>query len=41
MSCQGEHERWFERADFYTPSPADALVVKALKQASTLAVLDL
>jgi hypothetical protein len=24
MSCQGEHERWFERADFYTPYPADA-----------------
>jgi hypothetical protein len=40
MSCQGEHEQWFERADFYTPYPADALVVKTLRQASTLADLD-
>jgi hypothetical protein len=40
MSCQGEHERWFERATFFTPYPADLLVVKTVRQASTLADLD-
>ena len=30
MSCQGEHERWFERADFFTPFPADVLVVETV-----------
>jgi hypothetical protein len=40
MSCQGEHERWFERADFFTPFPADFLVVKTIARASKLADLD-
>jgi hypothetical protein len=39
MSCQGEHERWFECADFFTPFPADLLVVETIAQASTLADL--
>jgi hypothetical protein len=39
MSCQGEHERWFEHADFFTPFPADSLVVETVAQASTLADL--
>jgi hypothetical protein len=39
MSCQGEHERWFERADFFTPFPPDLLVVETIAQASTLAGL--
>lgn len=40
MSCQGEHERWFERADFFTSFAADVLVVTAVARASTLAELD-
>lgn len=40
MSCQGEHEHWFERADFFTPYPADLLVVETVAQASKLADLD-
>jgi hypothetical protein len=40
MSCQGERERWFERANFFTPFPADFLVVETIAQASTLADLD-
>ena len=40
MSCQGEHERWFERADFFTSFPADLLVVQTVSQASKLADLD-
>jgi hypothetical protein len=39
LSCQREHERWFERADFFTEFPADVLVVKTSAQASTLAGL--
>ena len=36
MSCQGEHERWFECADFFTPFPADLLFVERVSQASKL-----
>ena len=39
MSCQGEHERWFERAEFFTPFPPDLLVVEIVAHASTLAGL--
>jgi hypothetical protein len=41
MSCQGEREQWFERADFFTPFPADLLVVKTIARASKLVDLDL
>ena len=40
MSCLGENERWFERADFFTPIPADLLVVKTVAQAAKRADLD-
>jgi hypothetical protein len=40
MSCQGEHERWFECADFFTPFPADLLVVERVAQASTPILFD-
>jgi hypothetical protein len=40
MSCQGEHQRWFERADFFTPFPADLLVIETVAQGSKLADLD-
>ena len=30
MRCRGEHERWFEHADFFTPFPADSLVVETV-----------
>lgn len=36
MNCQGEHERWFECADFFTPFPADLLYVEHVSQASKL-----
>ncbi len=40
MSCQGDHdERWFERADFFTPFPPDLLVVETIARASTRAGL--
>jgi hypothetical protein len=32
LSCQREHERWFERADFFTEFPADVLVVKTTRR---------
>jgi hypothetical protein len=41
MRCQGEHEQWFERADFFTPFPAVLLVVTTVARASKLADLDL